>query len=69
MRETREIKMAATERLIRMYDINAFMELDFNWSKVNSSANLASWLQDEEREMRLVTAHNTTELDDTFGKH
>ena len=71
LRETREIKMAATERLIRSYDINlcAFMELNFNWSKVNSSANLASWLQDEERELRLVTAHNTTELDDTFGKH
>ncbi len=63
--------MAATERLIRTYDINlcAFMELNFNWSKVNSSANLASWLQDEERELRSVTAHNTTELDDTFGKH
>ena len=55
--------MAATERLIRAYDINlcAF--------KVNSSANLASWLQDEERELRSVTAHNTTESDETFGKH
>ena len=42
--ETREIKIAATERLIRKYDINvcAFMELNFNWAKVNSSANLAS---------------------------
>ena len=70
-RETREIKMAATERLIRTYDINlcAFMELNFNWSKVNLSANLASWLQDEERKLRSVTAHNTTKLDDTFGKH
>ena len=31
-KETREIKMAATEKLIRMYDINlcAFMELNFN---------------------------------------
>ncbi len=60
-RETREIKMAATEKLIRTYDINlcAFMELNFNWSKVNSSANLASWLQDEERELRSITAHNT----------
>jgi hypothetical protein len=50
-RETREIKMAATEKLIRTYDINlcAFMELNFNWSKVNLSANLASWLRDEER--------------------
>ncbi len=69
--ETREIKMAATEKLIRRYDINlcAFMELNFNWSKVNSSANLASWLQDEECELRSVTAHNKTESDETFGKH
>jgi hypothetical protein len=70
-RETREIKMAATERLIRTHDINlcAFMELSFNWSKVNLSANLASWLQDEECKLRSVTAHNTTELDETIGKH
>ena len=70
-RETREIKMAATEKLIRRYDINlcAFMELNFNWSKVNSSANLATWLRDEERELRSVTAHNTTESDETLGKH
>ena len=49
-RETREIKIAATQKLIRTYDINlcTFMELNFNWSKVNSSANFASWLQDEE---------------------
>jgi hypothetical protein len=69
--ETREIKMAATEKLIRTYDINlcAFMELNFNWSKVNSSANLASWLQDEERKLRSITAHNTLESDGTFGKH
>ena len=69
--ETREIKMSATEKLIRTYDINlcAFMELNFNWSKVNSSANLASWLQDEERELRSITAHNTTESDITIGKH
>ena len=70
-KETREIKMAATEKLIRTYDINlcAFMELNFNWSKVNSSANLASWLQEEDRELRSITAHNTTESDETFGKH
>ena len=45
-KEIREIKMAATEKLIRALDINlcAFMELNFNWTKVNSSANLASWL-------------------------
>ena len=70
-KETREIKMAATEKLIRTYDINlcAFMELNFNWSKVNSSANLASWLQDEERDLRSITAHNTSESDETLGKH
>ncbi len=40
--ETREIKIAATERLICKYNINvcAFIELNFNWTKVNSSANL-----------------------------
>ncbi len=34
--ETREIKIAAKEWLIRKYNINicAFMELNFNWSKV-----------------------------------
>ena len=69
--ETREIKIAATERLIRKYNINvcAFMELNFNWSKVNSSANLASWFQEEERELRSVTAHNKMEFDEVFGKH
>jgi hypothetical protein len=43
--ETRQLKLAATEWLIHKYDINvcAFMELNFNWSKVNSLANLASW--------------------------
>ncbi len=45
------------------------MELNFNWSKVNSSANLALWFQEEERELCLVTAHNTTEYDKVFGKH
>jgi hypothetical protein len=69
--ETREIKIATTEQLIRKYDINsyAFMELNFNWMKVNSSANLASWFHEEEWELRSVTAHNTTKFDDTFGKH
>ena len=63
--------MAATKRLIRTYDINlcAFMELNFNWSKVNSSANLASWLQDEKRKLCLVTPHNTTESYETIDKH
>ena len=60
-KEVREIKMSTMEKLIRKYNINlaAFMELNFNWSKVNSSANLASWLHQEERETRSVTAHNT----------
>jgi hypothetical protein len=69
--ETQEIKISATEHLIRKYDINfcAFMELNFNWTKVNSSANLASWFHKEEHKLRLVTAHNTMECDDIFGKH
>ncbi len=63
--ETREMKIMATEQLVQTYDIIfcAFMELNFNWSKVNSSANLALWFQEEERELCLVTAHNTTEFD------
>jgi hypothetical protein len=70
-RETREIKIAATEQLIRKYDISfcVFMELNFNWRKVNSSANLASWFHEEERELRLVTAHNMIEYDNIFGKY
>ncbi len=69
--ETREIKISATKQLVRTYDINfcAFMESSFNWSKVNSSANLASWFQEEERELCSVTAHNTTKSDKVFGKH
>jgi hypothetical protein len=52
-RETREIKIVATEQLIRKYDISfcAFMELNFNWTKVNSSTNLASWFHEEEHEL------------------
>jgi hypothetical protein len=52
--ETQEIKIAATEQLIRKYDINfcAFMGLNFNWTNVISSANLASWFLEEERELR-----------------
>jgi hypothetical protein len=70
-KEVREIKMSTTEKLIRKYDVNlaAFMELNFNWSKVNSSANLTSWLHQEERETRSVTAHNMQEQDDIFLKH
>jgi hypothetical protein len=46
--EVREIKIAATERLIKKYDItvSVMMEINFNWSKVNLSANLASWFQE-----------------------
>ena len=68
--ESREIKISATEDLIQRYDINlcAFMELNFK-TKVNSSANLASWFCKEEMELRSVTAHNTTEYDEIFGKH
>jgi hypothetical protein len=38
--------------LIQKYNVNlvVFMELNFNWTKVNSSANLVSWLQQEDRE-------------------
>ncbi len=70
-KEARELKMAATEKLIRKYDINLclFMELNFNWTKVSSSANLASWFNKEEREMRCFTAHNTQEFDETLGRH
>jgi hypothetical protein len=70
-REAREIKIAATEKLIRKYDINLclFMELNFNWTKVTSSANLASWFNEEEREMRCFTAHNTQEFDETLDRH
>ncbi len=69
--EAREFKIAATEKLIRKYDINLclFMELNFNWTKVNSSANLASLFRKEEREMRCTTAHNTQEFDKLLGKH
>jgi hypothetical protein len=47
--KTREIKIAAMERLIRKYNVNLclFMKLNYNWSKVYSSANLASWFQDK----------------------
>jgi hypothetical protein len=69
--EAREFKIATTEKLIRKYDINLclFIELNFNWTKVNSSANLASWFCKEEREMHCITAHNTQEFDKFFGKH
>jgi hypothetical protein len=70
-KEIREIKIVAVEKLIRQYGINviAFLKLNFNLSKVNSSANLASWLHEEEREMRSVAAHNTQEQSELFSKH
>jgi hypothetical protein len=51
-KEVRRIKMSTTENLIQKYDVNlaVFMKLNFNWTKVNTSANLASWLHQEERE-------------------
>jgi hypothetical protein len=44
-------------------------KFQLDWSKVSSSANLASWFQWEERETRCVTAHNIQENDIVFGKH
>jgi hypothetical protein len=69
--EVREFKIAATKKLIRKYNINLclFVELNFNWTKVKSSANLASWFRKEEREMRCTTAHNTQEFNKLFSKH
>jgi hypothetical protein len=69
--EAREFKIATTKKLIQKYDINLclFMELNFNWLKVNSSANLALWFCEEEREMHFTTAHNTQEFDELFGRH
>jgi hypothetical protein len=45
------------------------MELNFNWSKVNSSSNLASWFMDKERETICVTAYNVEENNKLFKKH
>jgi hypothetical protein len=49
--------------LIAKYEINlsAFMELNYNWATVDSSANLASWLRQEEHEIRSAAAHNCHE--------
>jgi hypothetical protein len=70
-KEVQEIKITATEQMIKRYDINLidFMELNYIWSKVNSSANLASWLCKKERELHSVTAHNTQEQSKLFSKH
>jgi hypothetical protein len=45
------------------------MELNFNWTKVDSSANSVSWLQQEERETQSVTAHKMHIFDEIFSKH
>jgi hypothetical protein len=45
------------------------MELNFNRTKVYSSANLALWFHEEKREMHCITLHNTQESDKPFGKH
>ncbi len=42
------------------------MELNYNWSKVNSSANLLSWLHEEDQETRCITANNIQEQDKIF---
>jgi len=62
-KEVRELNIAATERLINKYEVNlsAFMELNYNWATVASSANLASWFSHEEREVRSASAHNQHE--------
>jgi hypothetical protein len=60
------------EKLIQKYDTNLvvlFMELNFNWTKINSLANLVSWFHKKEWEIQSVTAHNTQEFDDIFTKH
>ncbi len=62
-KEVREMKIAVTERLLAKYEINlsVFMELNYNWATVDSSANLASWFCQEEREIRSAAAHNQHE--------
>ncbi len=44
-KEVRQKKISTTD-----VNLAVFMKLNFNWTKVNTSANLASWLQQEERE-------------------
>jgi hypothetical protein len=45
------------------------MELNYNWSKVNSSKILESWFKEDERETRCIMAHNMEENDILIGKH
>ncbi len=51
--KVREFKIAALEKLVKKYNINlyVFMELNYNWSKVNSSPNLDSWFRNKVREV------------------
>jgi hypothetical protein len=50
------------------YEVNlaTFIELNYNWATVASSANLSSWFCNEEREVRSVAAHN---LHETMSRH
>jgi hypothetical protein len=59
-KEIQKIMISAMKQLIRRHNINliAFIELNYNWSKVNFSASLLSWLYKEEQETRWITAHN-----------
>ena len=51
-KEVRELKIASVDRLIAKYKIKVsiFMELNYNWATVDSSANLASCLPRRKRE-------------------
>ncbi len=68
-KEVKEMKIGVTERLIAKYEINLsmFMELNYNWAMVDSSANLASWFCQEEREIRLAASHNRHETQTRHG--
>jgi hypothetical protein len=59
-KEVRDLKIASTERLIAKYEMNLsmFMEVNYNWVTMDSSANLASWFRQEEREIRSAAANN-----------
>jgi hypothetical protein len=49
-KEVQKIKMSPMENLIQKYDIYLAVFMELNFTKVNSSGNLASWLHKEERE-------------------
>ena len=59
-KEVRELKIAATERLLNKYkrNLSAFMELNYNWTTVDSLVNYASWFCHKDRELRLAAANN-----------